>query len=439
MSTSLYLLDIAIILLFTKLLSIITKKVNMPQVVGALLAGIILGPAALGILQETALIEQISGLGVVVLMFCAGLQTDIKELKKTGPSAFVIAIFGVLIPLGAGYLLARFFHPGGSEREILESLFIGLVLTATSVSITVETLKEMGKLSTRSGNAILGAALIDDILGIVCLTLITSLSDQSVSILLVLAKIVLFFLLSLGVGLLLRRLVQKWMMRSAWDQRRFAVLSLSFCLFYAFVADHFFGVADITGAFIAGLIISDTKRATYITSRCETLSYMLLSPVFFASIGLKVTIDTGAGATMWGFAALLTIVAILTKVLGCGLGAKARGYSGRESLQIGVGMISRGEVALIMANKGLASGLLHPFFMTPVILMVTVTVVITPVLLRLAYTGKKAATPLQELEYSALTEQYEEVEQLDTATQMLLRTHQQIKEQPGPKEKGDSK
>ena len=194
-----YLFDLAIILLSTKLFGLITKKFNMPQVVGALLAGVILGPAVLGFMEETSFIKEVAEIGVIVLMFCAGMETDINELKRSGKSSFIIAVAGVLIPIIGGFGVAYFFNkPGMIESDasgtvLLQNIFIGIILTATSVSITVETLKEIGKLKTSSGNAILGAAIIDDILGIIALTIVTSMADSSVKIGVVLVKILGFF------------------------------------------------------------------------------------------------------------------------------------------------------------------------------------------------------------------------------------------------------
>ena len=202
MSDYSYLLDLAVILLCTKLLGLATRKVQMPQVVGALMAGLILGPAMCGVLTETNFIKAVAELGVIVLMFCAGLETDIKELKASGKASFIIALCGVLVPLAGGFALAYFFNKPGMIASdaggsiFLQNIFIGIVLTATSVSITVETLKELGKLKTRSGNAILGAAIIDDILGIIALTIVTSLADSSVKLWVVLLKIVGFFVFS---------------------------------------------------------------------------------------------------------------------------------------------------------------------------------------------------------------------------------------------------
>ena len=221
-----FLFDISIILLFTKLFAMMTKRVDLPQVVGSLLAGLLLGPALLGIVSPSDFTGQIAELGVIVLMFGAGLQTDLGELKKSGKSAFLIALAGVLLPLGGGTLVAYLF---GAGDDILHYLFVGTILTATSVSISVETLKEMGKLSTRSGSAILAAALIDDILGLVLLTIITGTSDPSVKISFVILKIVLFFAVGLLTFGFFRRLIERWMESASWDRKRFAFISLAFC------------------------------------------------------------------------------------------------------------------------------------------------------------------------------------------------------------------
>lgn len=386
-----FLLDLALILLSTKLLGILTKKVKMPQVVGALLAGLILGPAVLNILQETELITQLAELGVIILMFTAGLETDIHELKKTGKASFIIALLGVILPLVGGFAIATIFNKDANTSDhmvLLQNIFIGVVLTATSVSITVETLKELGKLNTKAGNAILGAALIDDILGIIALTLITSFADKSVNVWMVLLQIVGFFAVAAVFGFLFYLLFNKWVKRYKKDKRRFVIISFVFCLVFSYVAEEFFGVADITGAFIAGMIISNTQRSKYIASRFETLSYILLSPIFFASIGIKVQLTAMSGPIIV-FTVLIVLIAIITKIIGCGVGAKLCKFSNKESLQVGVGMISRGEVALIVANKGMALSLMPVAFFGPMVIMVIITTIVTPILLKLVFHGRK--------------------------------------------------
>lgn len=382
-----YLISIALILLSTKVLGLFSKVVRLPQVVGALLAGIILGPACLGIVHSTEMLSNLSEIGVIVLMFAAGLETDIDELKRSGKASFLIALIGVLVPLAGGAAVAYFFNDSTDSNVMLQNIFIGIILTATSVSITVETLKEMGKLSTRAGNAILGAAIIDDILGIIALTVVISMADESVNIGIVLLKILGFFAFTFVAAVGYHYAFKKWTDNSAVKLRRYVVISFVFCLVLAYCAEVFFGVADITGAFFAGLALSGTKKSEYISKRFDTLSYLLLSPIFFAGIGLKVELPTMNGKIIL-FTVLLCIVAALTKVIGCGLGAKICKYTSKESLQIGVGMISRGEVALIVANKGEAVGLMSDKFFAPVIIMVVFTTVVTPVLLKLVFKDK---------------------------------------------------
>lgn len=382
-----YLISIALILLSTKVLGLFSKVVRLPQVVGALLAGIILGPACLGIVHSTEMLSNLSEIGVIVLMFAAGLETDIDELKRSGKASFLIALIGVLVPLAGGAAVAYFFNDSTDSNVMLQNIFIGIILTATSVSITVETLKEMGKLSTRAGNAILGAAIIDDILGIIALTVVISMADESVNIGIVLLKILGFFAFTFVAAVGYHYAFKKWTDNSAVKLRRYVVISFVFCLVLAYCAEVFFGVADITGAFFAGLALSGTKKSEYISKRFDTLSYLLLSPIFFAGIGLKVELPKMNGEIVL-FTVLLCVAAALTKVVGCGLGAKICKYTSKESLQIGVGMISRGEVALIVANKGEAVGLMSDKFFAPVIIMVVFTTVVTPVLLKLVFKDK---------------------------------------------------
>ena len=396
-----YLMDIALILLSTKCLSLLTKRFNLPQVVGALLAGVILGPAMFNILNETEFISQMAELGVIVLMFTAGLESNIDELKESGRASLIIATLGVIIPLFGGFAVAEMFKNEEitTVSTIVQSIFIGIVLTATSVSITVETLKELGKLSTRAGNAILGAAIIDDILGILALTVITSISDPNVRLKIVILKIIGFFVFALISGLVIEVLFSKWTHKYNVDKRRFVIFAFVICLLMSFVAEEYFGVADITGAFIAGLILSKNNERDYIKNRFETVSYLLLSPMFFASIGICITLPQ-MNLQIFIFTIMITLIAIASKIIGCGLGAKVCRYTNMESIQIGVGMISRGEVALIVASKGLALGLMDDYFVGPIIIMVLITTVITPVLLKIVFKNKKSHDSNSEIPVS---------------------------------------
>ena len=378
-----YLLDIALILLGTKAFGLFTRKLRMPAVVGALIAGILLGPAILNWVQPSDLISSLSEIGVIVLMFGAGLETSITDLRKAGLKALVIAVLGVLVPLGLGYLVASFYNVG--PQAWIGNLFLGVILTATSVGITVETLKEMGAMKTTSGNAILAAAVIDDVLGIVALTIVSGLADSSVDVGMVLLKIVLFFVFAVIIGIVLHKVFAWWFDHdSRGGLQRYSIISFAFALIMAYVSEEFFGVADITGSFVAGLIISGTSQCAYVTKRIGTLSYLLISTVFFASIGLKLEPLNFSGEVLI-LILLLCIVALVSKIVGCGLGALLCHYSKSQSMRIGCGMVSRGEVALIVANRGMALGIFPSFFVTPVLLCVVFTTVITPILLKVVY------------------------------------------------------
>lgn len=390
-----FLLDLALILLCTKAMGLLTKQFKMPQVVGALLAGVLLGPAMFNILETSEFISELSEIGVIVLMFSAGLETDIQGFKKCGFSALIIAILGVVVPFIGGMAVSYFFNgtliPNDNPNLFMQNIFIGVILTATSVSITVETLKELGKLNERSSNAILGAAIIDDILGIIALTIVTSMADTSgasANIGIVLLKIVAFFILSLCVGYIFYRIFKSWTDHAEKDMRRFVIASFVFCLLLSFVAEEYFGVADITGAYLAGLVISQTNRTKYIASRFEHLSYIMLSPIFFASIGINAELPQMTPMIVL-FSVIMVIVAVMSKMVGCGLGAKLFKYNNQECIQIGSGMVSRGEVALIVANKGAEVGLMPASFMGPIIIMVIATTIISPILLKVVFKDKK--------------------------------------------------
>ena len=381
-----FLLFLAIIMISTKILGLFTRKIHMPAVVGALVAGVILGPSCLNLITLTGdtgvFLEQMAELGVILLMFNAGLETDLSELKKNGVASFVTALIGVIVPLIGGFLgYAFFFHTDFSDYdEVLKAVFVGVVLTATSVSITVETLREMGKLKGKVGTTILGAAVIDDIIGIIVLTIVTSLKDTSVSPITVVLKIVLYFVFIAVLIFVLTKL--KVFVEEQDEKRRTAIICVALCFILSYISEEYFGIADITGAYFAGLMLCTMKVGPYVARRCEIPSYLIFSPVFFASVGLKVTLG-GMDASIWIFAIILLVIAILSKVVGCGLGAKICGCTGKEAFQVGIGMISRGEVALIVAEKGYASGMLEDVLFAPIVLVVIVTTLITPILLKL--------------------------------------------------------
>lgn len=431
-----YLIDIALILLTTKIFGMITKRLQMPQVVGALIAGLVMGPAMLNIIHSTEFLSQVSELGVIVMMFTAGLGTSLNDLKQTGKAGFLVALCGVIVPLIGGTILSLFFNTSTDPNAFMQNVFIGVVLTATSVSITVEALKEMGKLNTVVGNTILAAALIDDVLGLIALTIVTSIGGSAdANLLVVLLKIVAFFVLVVVVGIVVKKAMD-WYIANvhSTDLQRYPIFAFILCLILSFCAEEFFGVADITGAFAAGLIISTTSKAKYIELKFAPLSYLLLTPIFFASIGLKVELPE-MNATIVIFSILLVVVAALTKWIGCGLGAKLCGLKGHQCEQIGVGMVCRGEVALIVADKGAALGLMPEVFFGPVIIMVVATTILTPILLKFAYRKSDAYEDMQE---SSLVDRYDEVEQLDYIGESLIRANEHMMKKGKKAEKAAS-
>lgn len=391
-----FLLFLAIILISTKVLGLFSRKVHMPAVVGALAAGIILGSSVLKLITldgtNGVYLEITAEIGVIFLMFSAGLETDLKEIKANALASFIVALIGVIVPLIGGFLgYALYFHTDFTDyQEVLKSVFIGVVLTATSVSITVETLRELGRLKGRVGTTILGAAVIDDILGIIVLTIVTSLKDTSVNPVTVMVKIVLYFIV---IGILFFLVSKcKPLIESEGQKRRVTVFALAFCFLLSYISEKFFGIADITGAYFAGLMLCSMKNGEYVKDRINFPSYLFFSPVFFASIGIKTSLD-GMTGSMVGFTIILLVIALLTKVIGCGLGAKFCRYTNKEALQIGVGMISRGEVALIVAQKGYQCGMLDDRFFAPIVLVVIVTTLITPILLKLVMHDKQSEQP----------------------------------------------
>ena len=243
-----FILVIAIIMLSTKVLGLASEKVNMPQVVGALIAGLLLGPSCFGLIGESDFLVKTAEIGVIILMFTAGLDTDVQELKHTGLSAFIIATIGVIVPFlgGAGcYLL---FNGEPDSLRMLKAAFIGVILTATSVSITVETLREMGKLKSRVGTAIMAAAVIDDVLGIIVLTVLTGFTDSTVQPVTIFIRIIAYFISLAIVAIVIRKAFAHLRARIWGNHRRIAIYALAFCFILSFVSEHFFGIADITGA-----------------------------------------------------------------------------------------------------------------------------------------------------------------------------------------------
>ncbi len=377
--------DLAIIIIFAKVFGILARKCKAPQVVGEIIAGLLIGPSILGLVQQTDFLTEMAEVGVVLLMFSAGLETDLKELMKTGPIAFLIACAGVFVPLAGGTLLYMGFYgaaPWGSEK-FYQAVFVGVIMTATSVSITVESLREMGKLKGKVGTTILSAAIIDDVIGIIVLTFVIGFKNPDSNPGRVVLNTFLFFAAALAVGFILYKIFRSFDDRYP-HTRRIPIMSLALCFIFSYAAEKYFGIADITGAYVAGIILCSMRDANYVEKKMEVSSYLIFGPVFFASIGLKTSIDNVNGGILL-FSLCFVLVALIAKVIGCGLMAKICRFRTRDCLKIGVGMMTRGEVALIVAQKGLSVGLLTPVYFTSVILLIIVSSICTPIILKLLY------------------------------------------------------
>ncbi|WP_333860298.1 cation:proton antiporter [Clostridium sp.] len=384
------LLNIVLILVFTKIGGMISRKMKMPEVLGALIAGVILGPVILNIVHYDDNIKLLSNLGVILLMFLAGLETNVEEFKKAGLSSFVIALGGIILPLVLGTLGAYMFF-----SDFWENIFVGVILTATSVSITAETLKELGKLNTRAGINILGAAVIDDILGLILISIVLAVAQTSgsntqvsgtLSIVYVFVKVILFCLASIIAVVYMPKYMNKFK-NYIKPGREFLTFSLAFAVLIAYIAE-VLGIAAITGAYIAGLILSSVTHREYLERNVKAISSGFLSLIFFASVGIEANLK---GLTMEVILITLVmfVIAVIGKVIGCGAAARFMKISKSESLQIGAGMISRGEVAIITANIGLQKGIISEEIFLPTLIVVILTTIITPILLKLSFSHKR--------------------------------------------------
>ena len=377
--------DLAIIIIFAKLFGLVARRVKAPQVVGEIVAGLIIGPSLLHLVDQTEFIAQLAEIGVILLMFSAGLETNLKDLLKTGFKALLIACAGVFVPLVGGTVLYMFFY-GFSKLgtpEFYTALFVGVILTATSVSITVQTLRELGKLKGEIGQTIMSAAIIDDVIGIIVLTFVIGFKNPDSNPGKVVLSTVLFFVLAIVVGAVIYKIFKLFDMKYP-HTRRIPIMGLALCFFFSYIAETYFGIADITGAYVAGVVLCSIKDSSYIAEKMDTNSYMLFGPVFFASIGLKTNL-TDINGSLILFCICFVIVGLVCKIIGCGLAGKLCRYSWADSLKIGVGMMTRGEVALIVSQKGLSVGMIGSEYFAAVILLIVVSSISTPILLKALY------------------------------------------------------
>ena len=388
--TGMVIRDLCIITIFAKAFGLLARKCRVPDVAGEIIAGLLIGPSVLKLVANSDYLSAMAEIGVIMLMFSAGLSTNMRQLKKTGLKATAIAIVGVTVPLIAGTILYMAFYGKadiGSDG-FYKALFTGSILTATSVSITAQTLKDLGKIKEEVATTIMSAAIIDDVIGIMVLTLIIGFKDPEAQPGLVLLKTLLFFVFATGVGFVIYKIF-KFFDKKYPHTRRIPIMGLALAFGLSYIADEFFGVADITGAFAAGVILCSLKDSDYITRKMDVNSYMIFGPVFFCSIGLKTDLST-LDTNILLFSIFFVLVGMAAKIIGCGGIAKIMKYNTGDSLKIGVGMMTRGEIALIVAQKGLVVGMLNPAFFTSVILLIVVSSILTPIFLKILYKDKPA-------------------------------------------------
>ncbi|EKP94510.1 cation:proton antiporter [Thermaerobacter subterraneus] len=411
----------------------LSKRLGQPAVFGELLAGILLGPTLLDILHwplfsDPQYLEHLVGdlaeLGVIFLMFLAGLETDLQEMRKVGAAAFSGAAGGVALPFLSGTALGLAFG-----FPVYESIFIGTILTATSVSITAQTLLELGRLRSREGTTVLGAAVIDDVMGIVILSVVVALhqagmaaaplADQAAAaagpegpaagaggaglatVALILLRMAAFFAAALAAG----RWVLPWLLRQAgrWPgtEPQFAMALVS-GLLLAVAAEELGGVAAITGSYMAGVMLAlvpELKQA--VEERLAILAYGFFVPIFFVNIGLEADLVQSVAASGPGFLVLILVAAVLGKIVGSGLGVRPFGFGWMEALRVGIGMVSRGEVALIVAGIGLQEGVISQAVFSVMVVMTLFTTLLTPILLRWSF-GRAPGSPSGAAAYSPI-------------------------------------
>ena len=377
MDTYVILKDLAIIIVFAKLFGILARKCKAPQVVGELIAGIVLGPSVLGLVQQSDFLAQMAEIGVILLMFLAGLESDLSLLKKYFKPGMFVALLGILFPVFFGWLTGEAFQVANNE-----AIFFGIILAATSVSISVEVLKELNVVNTKEGSTILGASVVDDILVVLVLSFSLSfLTGKSTSNLplplLLLEQLFYFlfiFLLVKWIAPFLMSLAEKIYANSA-----IIIMSLVICLGMSYLAD-LIGLSSVIGAFFAGIAVSQTKVKHEVYNNVEALGYAVFIPVFFVSVGLEVDFSKFSEQIL--FILILTLVAILTKLIGGYIGAKFSGFSSNSALMVGAGMISRGEMALIILQIGQQSNLIENHYYSPLVIVVLLSTLISPLILK---------------------------------------------------------
>lgn len=389
------LLPLALILLSTKFFALLGKKIGLPQVVGMLIAGILLGFIKY-IPNQTiftdATLEGLSFLakiGVILIMFSAGLETDLKQFKTCGIPSIIITSLGVIFPVGLGFIVSAAFNGGFvnmSQHQVITNLFYGTILAATSVSITVAVLKELGKVNSKVGTSIIAAAILDDIIGVILLSLFISLDkgEDLSGVGIAIGKMIGFFAAAIAVGVLAHFGLKHYLKRHPEHHRRIPIIGFAMCFLFAYAAEEWFGVADITGAYVAGIMLSTLTESGYIDRKVEVSNYMIFAPVFFANIGINANFGA-ISPHIVGFGFAFIAAGLVGKVLGCGLGSLICKYSLKDSLRVGIGMMARAEVVLVCTQKGVDSGIVDQSIMPFVLILIIVSSLLTPLFLKLSY------------------------------------------------------
>ena len=391
-----FLLDLALILLTTKAVGVLFKKIGLSQVLGSLLVGVFFGIT--NIIAPSEELTTFSEIGVILIMATAGMGTNFSELKKNAVPSILITTLGVLVPFALGFAVA-FIIPG---KTIKMRMFFGVILMATSVGITVATLKELGVLNGKVGSSVVTAAVIDDVIGVVVLAFFTAEAGETtiagrifklfnagegLSFLIVLINVILFFIIAIGLGIAIHKIFKY--MANRWPHtRRLSIFSLGICFLYAWAAEALFGIADITGAFLAGMMIAHSSQTEYVERRVDMAAYMIFSPLFFVNIGVSLPYETIADSFSWMlvlFSIAFIVVGLLSKFIGAGIGARLCKYSYSDCAKVGISMMVRGEVCLIIANEGVASGIMSQEYYPAIVLLIVISSILTPLLLKLLF------------------------------------------------------
>lgn len=367
---------IASLLLLAKVSGGVAQRFGMPSVLGILIAGLVAGPAVFGVIEPDAFVGNIGHVGVVLLMFLAGIETDATALKAAGKTASLVAVGGVILPMAAGYGAGKL-----AGMETMHALFLGAILTATSVSITAETLKELGRSRSREGSIIMGAAIIDDVLGVLVLSALV-VAESGGSIIEPIVKLAIFSGMAFAIARWVMPLVAEHHTRIESPDTRVA-LTLAMALGFAWLAYQVGGLAEVTGSFLAGVMLSRTDLGHHIMEPVSRLGYSLFIPIFFVYIGTSVTRHDLA-ADPW-LCCSIVVIALATKLVGCGIPARLCGESLTTSVRVGAGMVGRGEIALVVASVGLAEGVVDSTGFSIAIVVTIATTLAAPLFLKAAY------------------------------------------------------